>query len=94
MDIGSVIQAIRKEKKIKQKALAESCNISITYLSQIENNKKDPTISTLTEISRNLEIPLPIIFFMALEENDIPPNKRDFFKQLNPTFMKVIKDFF
>ena len=94
MDIGSVIKAIRKEKKLKQSELAENCNISVTYLSQIENNKKDPTISKLMEISKSLEIPLPIIFFMALEDIDIPPQKRDFFRQLNPTFMKVIKDFF
>ena len=94
MDIGKVIKTIRQEKNIKQKELAEGCNISITYLSQIENNKKDPAISKLIEISKYLKIPLPIIFFMALEDNDIAPKKRDFFREFNPTFMKVIKEFF
>jgi len=94
MDIGKVIKSIRQEKNVKQKELAKTCNISVTYLSQIENNKKDPTLSTLTEISKNLGIPLPIIFFMALEDSDIPLNKREFYKKFNSPLMGIIRELF
>ncbi|MGQ7855146.1 helix-turn-helix domain-containing protein [Pedobacter sp. WC2501] len=32
---------------MRQNAFADLCNISQTYLSQIENNIKEPNISTL-----------------------------------------------
>ncbi len=94
MNIGKVIKSVRIDKNIKQKELSELCNISVTYLSQIENNKKDPALSTLEGISKNLRIPLPIIFFMALEDNDIPPNKKEFFKYLHPSLNGLIREFF
>ncbi|MBU2493180.1 MAG: helix-turn-helix transcriptional regulator [Bacteroidetes bacterium] len=94
MNIGKVIKAIRSDKNIKQKELSESCNISVTYLSQIENNKKEPALSTLEGISKYLGIPLPIIFFMSLEDNDIPPHKKEFFKHLHPSLNGLIKEFF
>ncbi len=94
LDIGKVIKSVRMGKRMRQKELSESCNISVTYLSQIENNKKDPTISTLQEISKYLGIPLPIIFFMSLEDEDIPPHKKEFFKFLHPSLSGLIKEFF
>jgi XRE family transcriptional regulator, regulator of sulfur utilization len=94
MDIGKVIKSVRMGKNMRQKELSESSNISVTYLSQIENNKKDPTLSTLQEISRNLGVPLPIIFFMSMEDEDIPPHKKEFFKYLHPSLNGLIKEFF
>lgn len=94
MNIGKVIKNIRSGKNIRQKELSKSCNISITYLSQIENNKKDPSLSKLEGISKYLGIPLPIIFFMALEDDDIPPHKKEFFKHLHPSLNGLIKEFF
>lgn len=94
MNLGKVIKDIRTGKKIQQKELSQAGNISVTYLSQIENNKKEPTLSTLQALSKCLEIPLPIIFFMALEENDIPPNKKEFYKHLHPSLNGFIREFF
>ena len=56
------IRAWRKYKKIKMNELAKKVKISSAYLSQIENNKRNPTIETLKEIARalNLEIEMLI----------------------------------
>ena len=64
MDIGSVIRDIRKKKKITQTQLAKLSQITQTYLSQIENNQKEPTIPTLKAI--------PILLFLSVENEDIP----------------------
>jgi transcriptional regulator with XRE-family HTH domain len=92
MDLGSTIKDIRKQKGIKQNALADLCKISQTYLSQIENNQKEPNISTLKEISAQLHIALPILFFLSLNEADIPQSKRDVFQIISPTVKTLIKD--
>ena len=85
MDLGSIIKDIRKQKGIRQNTFADLCKISQTYLSQIENNQKEPTISILKKIASKLEVPLPILFFLSLDENDIPESKRDAFNIINPT---------
>jgi transcriptional regulator with XRE-family HTH domain len=92
MDLGSTIKDIRKQKGIKQNVLAELCKISQTYLSQIENNNKEPNISTLREISLQLEISLPILFFLSLTESDVPKAKQEVYKIIGPTIKTLIKD--
>lgn len=94
MNIGKTIKALRESKKIKQKELSESCKLTVSYLSQIENNKKDPSISVLRKISNILEIPLPIIFFMSLDETDIPDSKKEFYKMIHPSLNGLLKEFF
>lgn len=92
MDLGNTIKELRKQRGIKQNAFADLCNISQTYLSQIENNLKEPNISTLREISVHLHVSLPILFFLSITEVDVPQSKRDVFQVISPTVKTLIKD--
>lgn len=56
MTIGENVKAIRKERKLTQKQLAERMNISRSYLSDIENNRKNPSSKTLQSISEKLNV--------------------------------------
>jgi transcriptional regulator with XRE-family HTH domain len=94
MNIGKVIKDTRKQKGQTQTVFALSCGITQTYLSQIENNSKEPNLSTLKTISSNLDIPLPILFFMSLNEEDIPLEKRKAFGIINPSVKSLINEFF
>lgn len=94
MNLGNAIKGIRKQKGLTQIELASLCNITQTYLSQIENNSKEPNLSILKSISNNLKIPLPIIFFLSLTEEDIQPNKRDAFKIISPSINSLVNEFF
>jgi transcriptional regulator with XRE-family HTH domain len=94
MDLGNVIKNIRKNKKQTQEEFALLCGISQTYLSQIENNSKEPNLSTLKSISEKLNIPLPILFFLSMTEEDVQPNKRKAFKIISPSLHSVIHEFF
>jgi len=94
MDLGTVIKNIRKEKRQTQSEFAALCGITQTYLSQIEGNLKEPNLSTLKEISLNLDVPLPILFFLSLNDQDISPEKREAFEILSPTVKNFISDFF
>ena len=94
MDWGSIIKNIRKRKGQSQTEFAQSCGITQTYLSQIENNQKEPNLSTLKDISKNLDIPLPILFFLSLNEEDIPQEKRRAFEIVSPSVKSLINEFF
>lgn len=56
MNIGENVKAIRKERKLTQKQLAEKMNISRSYLSDIENNRKNPSSKTLQSLSQKLNV--------------------------------------
>lgn len=94
MDLGNTIKSLRQQQGIRQNSLAESCDISQTYLSQIENNAKEPNISTLKVIAKELRVPLPVLFFLSLDEKDIKPEKRNAYSHLAPSLKSMIAEFF
>ena len=70
MNLGNAIKNIRKQKGLKQNKFAEMCQITHCLISQIENNAKDPNLSTL-KISQKLDTPLPILRILFLENKDV-----------------------
>lgn len=95
MKVGSVIQEIRLKRNISQGDLAKRLGLSQTYLSQIEGDKKTPSMEVLQQISDALEIPVYYLMFKGLEvETDIVPEKREAYKQLSPAVASMIEGFF
>jgi transcriptional regulator with XRE-family HTH domain len=94
MDLGSTIKKIRKEKGLTQDQFATDCGITQTYLSQIENNQKEPNLGTLKSISEKLEIPLPILFYLSMTNEDVPARKRREFEIISPSVKALVHEFF
>jgi XRE family transcriptional regulator, regulator of sulfur utilization len=94
MNLGLTIKNIRKQKGLKQNTFADLCDITQAYLSQIENNLKEPNLSTLKVISEKLDTPLPILFFLSLETNDVPEHKKQAFGLIAPSVKSLINEFF
>lgn len=94
MDLGTTIKNTRKRKELTQSEFAKMCGISQTYLSQIENNLKEPNLSTLKTIGAQLNVPLPILFFMSMTEDDIQPQKREAFNMVSPSVKSLLNEFF
>lgn len=90
MNIGQSVKKLRKERDLRQGQLAESIGITQTYLSQIESGKKTANTSVLVKISEYFEIPLPIIFWFAIEEKDVAKSKQAAFRTLKPTIDQMI----
>ncbi len=80
MDLGNAIKAIRKEKKVSRKELAERSKLSITALYNIENNLSFPSKDTIDRLCASLGIPVSFLMFYSLTEDDVPEEKRAFFK--------------
>ena len=94
MDLGRTIKNIRKQKKQTQSEFAFSCGITQTYLSQIEGNLKEPNLATLKSIGESLNVPLPILFFLSMTEDDVQPNKRKAFQIVSPSIKSLVNEFF
>ena len=55
------IRAWRENRQIKMNELSKRVGISLSYLSQIENGKRNPTVDTLKAIAKELEIDVEML---------------------------------
>lgn len=60
--LGEKIRSFRKEKNTTLQKLADKTGLSVGYISQIERNLVDPSLSSLRKISKSLGIPAYILF--------------------------------
>lgn len=95
MKLGQSIKRLRVNKARQIQGLfAQNIGITQTYLSQIENDKKEPSTEVLQKIANYLEIPLPVLFWYGIEEGDIRPEKAEYFKVLKPAIDSLVGLFF
>ncbi len=50
MDLGAKIRQMRNQLALTQEELADRCELTKGYISQLENNLNSPSIATLTDI--------------------------------------------
>ena len=94
MNLGGTIKNLRQQKGYNQRDFAIECEITPTYLSQLETNQKEPNLSKLHVFAKVLQIPLPVLFFLSLTPEDIKPDKRKAYELLGPSVKSLINEFF
>jgi len=55
---GKKVRQIRKDKGVSQEKLAELAELDRTYISDIENGKRNVSIETIFKIAKALESPI------------------------------------
>jgi transcriptional regulator with XRE-family HTH domain len=66
--IGETVRELRVSKNLTQEELAEKCDTSAVYISEIERGIKNPSVNTLMVISSALDIKLSNLI-IDLESN-------------------------
>lgn len=94
MKIGKAIKDLRKQRGLTQVEFSEMCDLSQSYLSHIEKETKEPTLTVLKQISGALSIPLPVLIFLSIDNDDISEEKKDAFRLLEPSIKGLISDVF
>lgn len=96
MNIGPTIKRLRKERGLNQLEFGEMTRLSQTSLSLIESGNTTPNKSTLKRICEGLKIPEEMLYFMSIDESDIPEEKKEKFRLLYPTakdlMLKIFSD--
>ena len=67
MLVGSRIRGRRRQLGLTLKAVSEGCQLSVPYLSQVERNQANPTVTALASIARALGVGLS--YFVPGEEH-------------------------
>jgi len=94
MNIGIALLKARKDKGFRQTEVAKRTKLSQTYLSQIENGSKIPSIEVIEKLSKEYGIPFPIMMWFSLTENDIKKDKLLVYRAIKPTMDNMIDSLF
>lgn len=93
MKLGSAIKSLRRETAITQKAFANQLGITNSYLSQVENERKVPSLDLLRNICNQLKISVPMLIMFAMEPEDIPESKRLLYTTIRPLLKAEVRHF-
>ena len=91
MRIGETIKLCRTQKRLTQAELAGLSGISVSYLSLLERNKRDPNFSTLESIVISLGIPMNVFIFLASEEEEMANIDPSIVDRLSTVALNLIK---
>ena len=83
MEIGHYLKDLRNLK----------IGISKAYLNLIENDKKQPSIELLTKIAELYDIPVQMLIFLSLSEDDVKENKKLAYRITKPAIDDLIMSF-
>jgi len=87
MTLGNAIKLIRTARGIKQVELAKSIKTSPNYISLVEKDKREPSISFLTRLAQELHVPVSMFFmFRELEGS---PNATVELRELAETLIRI-----
>jgi len=56
---GANVRRIRREHKLTQEDLAHRVGMDVSYLSELENGRKEPCLRKMKEIAQGLGVGLP-----------------------------------
>jgi transcriptional regulator with XRE-family HTH domain len=90
MDIGEKIKRMRVKMDLTQEELANRCELSKGFISQVERNLTSPSIATLTDILEALGGDLKT-FFSDSGDDTVVFHKDDMFVQENDELGHVIQ---
>lgn len=95
MNYGKSIKELRVGRmKQNQNYFSENIGITQSYLSQVENGTKKPSTDLLEKISEYVGIPMPILFWKCIEEQDVKKDRIEAYRLLKPTVDVLISSFF
>ena len=80
MKLGDKIKLMRLQNELTQEELADRCELTKGYISQLENDLTEPSISTLEDILKALGTNLGE-FFSSENVNQIVFKKNDYFEK-------------
>lgn len=90
MNIGKKLKELRTAKSLTQEELADRCELSKGFISQLERNLTSPSIATLTDILQCLGTNLNE-FFQETSEEQIVFRDEDYFEKIDKEYANKIE---
>jgi len=74
MLLGSTIRRFRLASGLSQSKLAKRAGVTPSFLSRVEHDKREPTLSVLRRLAEHLNAPFGVLLAAALGDVTADPN--------------------
>ncbi len=90
MDLGKIIKLLRISAGLKQETLAAKLGVSANYISLIENNKREPSLTFLRGLADELDIPLGMLFLEVDKSRFVSaPEKKELLSRIRDLVLDI-----
>ena len=90
MMVGKTIRVLRVARDLSQGELARAVKVSPGYLSLVESDKREPSLSFLKRLASHFNIP---VGFLLLEESNVrtfDPNQRRLLNEIRHSLLDYL----
>lgn len=88
--IGKTIKFLRITKNLKQSDLAGLLKVSTNYISLIENDKREPSLSFIKELAKQLDIPVGLLFLeIDMSKKDASSQERELLMRMRDLILQI-----
>ena len=92
MKTGFIIKSLRSVQSMAQEEFASELDVTRAYLSQVENDKKEPSLNLMKQAAAALDIPL--ILLVTGYDNDLSgPQSKEVANELRSIFFYLLNVF-
>ena len=91
MNIGEAIKFARHARSLSQRDLSLLSDIAVSTLSMIEAGKRQPSVSALTRLTKELNIPFVALAFLAQSEEELEKLDAELVKVMSQHFMGMLR---
>lgn len=91
MKLGKAIKLCREQKGYNRSELAEKANLSVSYVSLLENDKRDPSLSKVEKIAGALGMPISVLLFLAKNKSEFESINPELAEKLSLLSLKLME---
>lgn len=91
MKLGKAIRLCREHRGISRTSLASKAELSVSYISLLEQDKRDPNLSKVKRIANALEVPMSILLFLAVDKREFESINLEMAEKLSLLTLKLIE---
>jgi len=92
MNYGKAIRIVRTVAGLQQKELADLAKVDASLMSLIEKGKRNPSLSTLEKITKQLGVPQHLLTLLAAESEDLKTIRPDELKLAAESLARMLLD--
>jgi transcriptional regulator with XRE-family HTH domain len=92
MNAGYAIKFCRQQRGFTIPTLAKKAGLSTSYVSLLENNARDPSLSALQKIAAGLSVPLSVLIFVGTPPAELESLSIEIAEKLAAATMKLLRD--
>lgn len=92
MNIGRALTLCRTQRGMTKTKLSQAADVSVSYLTLLEQGKRDPNLSTINQICKALSIPTSIFMFLASDSGDKTGISNELAEKLSHTALSLMEE--